>query len=77
MSGWIKCSDRLPMEDLLVIASGDMNNRPGKWVEPAIFQDGDWYAPTIDDYTALTVADYDIEMNNVTHWMLLPDPPAE
>ncbi|WKZ94053.1 DUF551 domain-containing protein [Chimaeribacter arupi] len=78
MSEWIKCSERMPDEDIPVI--GGFNGWDGKfeydcyarstkaadegwiWCKCDDFGRGDWWAD--DDYP-------------LTHWMPLPEPPED
>jgi hypothetical protein len=56
---WIKCSDKLPQKDLECLIY-DIN----KQIYNACFN-GQYF------YTG----EYDIEIEDVTHWMPLPEPP--
>lgn len=78
MSGWIKCSDRLPDAGVVVLASGFKFEScgGGRWVEPVIYDEG-CYHPLQDAGDGEYVADFDGEMNEVTHWQPLPSPPTE
>lgn len=71
MSGWIKCSDRLPLDDSFVLCSGvgqacrdvfiGFRNERGNWFE---YNNGDYIDGGYgDDYPAA-----------VTHWQPLPPP---
>lgn len=71
MSGWIKCSDRLPLDDAFVLCSGigqacrdvfiGFRNQRGNWFE---HNNGDYIDGGYgDDYPAA-----------VTHWQPLPAP---
>lgn len=76
MSGWISVEDRVPEPGVVVIASGFKfeSYGGGRWVEPVIYGDYDFH-PLKDDGEGMYVADIDSGMNEVTHWMPLPEPP--
>ncbi|WP_440090117.1 DUF551 domain-containing protein [Pseudomonas fragariae (ex Marin et al. 2024)] len=78
MSEWIKCSDRLPGDDVCVIGSGWNfgDEAKGRWVEPTIYSTVDAeFHPLTGDELGNIVADFDSSMKP-THWMPLPAPPA-
>lgn len=77
MSEWIKCSERLPGNGDTVICSGFIFDKPenGRWIEPAVFEDDDFYAITTDG-NGEACADFDINMHPPTHWMPMPEPPT-
>ena len=60
-SGWISVDERLPEDDSFVIASD------GSEVIMLNFSNGSFGIKTING---------DIDANNITHWMPLPEPPA-
>lgn len=64
MSEWISVKDRLPNDDTFVLAA-----QAGVYCEQALYQDGDFYVHW-GRYEE-TPAPW------ITHWMPLPDPPAE
>ena len=77
MSEWIKCSDRLPDDDVIVIGTGFLYGKPenGRWVEPTILAGGEFHGLiTNEDYEY--VADFDGVMKP-THWQALPEPPKD
>ena len=62
MSEWIKCDERLPEVDELILAAS------GRAVIPAVYlEDGKFY---LDDADTLIVSP-------VTHWQPLPQAPNE
>lgn len=77
MSDWIKCSDRLPDEDVIVIGSGFLYGKPenGRYVEPTILAEGEFHG-LITDEDGEVVADFDGTMDP-THWQPLPSPPKD
>lgn len=78
MSRWIrvKQGSALPADAQCVIVSGWIYGKPenGRYVEPCVFADGEFHPCSVSDDGDL-IADFDGEMNAVTHWMVLPEPP--
>lgn len=62
MSGWIKCSDRMP-EDMADVLVTDGEEVKSMW----------WNGDEWDSW----VSKYSIDSWDVTHWMPLPEPPKE
>ena len=63
---WIKCSERTPnlkIDVLVIDTSGDIYMG---WFDHSSSDTGDWYS-MITGYI----------LNDITHWMVLPDPPEE
>ncbi|MCA4076448.1 DUF551 domain-containing protein [Pseudomonas kurunegalensis] len=77
MSGWIKCSDRLPAPGVIVVGSGHLYGKSenGRWVEPTIFADGEFHGLGVDD-DGDVAPDFDTTMRP-THWQPLPSPPTK
>ena len=68
MSQWIKCSERMPEEGEDVIIYDDLR------------QVHEGYYIQCGDYVSWEISSYDpsyYDEVNVTHWMPLPEPPAE
>lgn len=78
MSNWIKCSERLPDDEQVVICSGYIYNNPalGRFVEPAVFFDGNFFFVGQNE-DGETCADLDVDMHPPTHWQPFPDAPAD
>lgn len=78
MSEWIKCSDKLPADGLMVIGSGQKPDQfgGGQWVEPVIYADYEFHPPILHEDSGEMIADFDATMQNTTHWMPLPQPPS-
>ena len=77
MSEWIKCSERLPDDNAIVIGTGFLYGKQenGRWVESTILAGGVFYGLIInEDYEY--VADFDVVMKP-THWQALPEPPKD
>lgn len=75
MSEWIKCSERMPEDDEFVYVwprpDFGVELYVGQYCEDHIKGDG-WYAQVYEN-------NYGIEWHQikVTHWMPLPEPPAD
>lgn len=66
MSEWIKCSDRLPEIGYIVLYfSSDLKLGIGAGY---LESDGSWNQD-------VSIESRSIEIHDVTHWQLLPDPP--
>ncbi|ELZ3650028.1 DUF551 domain-containing protein [Salmonella enterica] len=67
MSGWIKCSERMPddMSDVLVTDGSDIGFM---WWAGVARSGGRW-----DSWDKR----YALDSDEITHWMPLPEPPTE
>ncbi|HAW2692825.1 TPA: DUF551 domain-containing protein [Escherichia coli] len=76
--GWISCSERMPEmgeRQCYVLAADFKNNYPPNIPNTQVGVYGDWFNdgnPTWDDGDG-----EDLYLKEVTHWMLLPEPPQE
>lgn len=73
MSEWIKCSDRMPDNDNYVLAADFANKYSACTPNYQVACYGDWVGSTEWD-------DGDgngLNMELVTHWMPLPEPPKD
>lgn len=76
--GWISCSERMPEmgeRQCYVLAADFKNNYPPNTPNTQVGVYGDWFNdgnPTWDDGDG-----EDLYLKEVTHWMLLPEPPQE
>ncbi|EKS5497974.1 DUF551 domain-containing protein [Escherichia coli] len=65
--GWISCSERMPKDGQHVIILCD-----GAFVLYAQYRDGEFF-----DVVRNGEEFFETQSRNVTHWMLLPEPPQE
>ena len=70
MSSWIKCSERMPNEDVKVLVYAPRHQR----IECAMYIERYSQDPT-SNYRAWDFGEYDLHPSEVTHWMPLPDKP--
>ena len=71
IDGWISVKDRLPDEE-------DYRSCHENWDGCVIWTNGSdiglgWYSMTTGDWADI----YDCDIDDVTHWMPLPEPPKE
>lgn len=69
---WISVKDRLPEHSQLILASGLMKGKIKGIALCEFFPSNQFYK----DYTFCSVNEFDY-IENVTHWMKLPDLPRE
>lgn len=69
-SGWIPCKDRYPDEDVVVLAY-TVTDTQKIAIESAYWNNEEGWCST---FGGENMSEYSIE---VTHWMPLPEPPAE
>ena len=77
MSEWVKCSERMPENGVLVIGSGSGLFKGCRWVEPVIYDGGEFHPVTASDHSDELVAELDSEMIGTDYWMPLPEPPKD
>lgn len=76
MSGWIKCSDRLPPLAERLEAPCEVGGRVipplNRSVEVIVFSNGGVFSASVEWFDC-----EEAPTSNITHWMPLPAPPTE
>jgi hypothetical protein len=72
---WIKCSERLPKNEEMVLVFGKMELGVECLIAMARLRNNEWDINGDIGWNPFTDSYWHYEGEQITHWMLLPEPP--